>query len=40
MKMIKKSKQQINAEIYLKMKKNEKREYGKNKYRNMPEEKK
>ena len=43
MKMIKKdweSKQEINTEIYLKKKKNEKREYGKNRYHNMPEEKK
>ena len=43
MKMIKKdweSKQEINTEIYLKKKKNEKREYGKNRYHNMSEEKK
>ena len=43
MKMIQKdweSKQEINTEIYLKKKKNEKREYGKNRYHNMSEEKK
>ena len=43
MKMIKKdkeSKQEINTEIYLKMKKLKKTEYGKNRYRNMSEEKK
>ena len=43
MKMIKKdweSKQEINTGIYLKKKKNEKREYGKNRYHNMSEEKK
>ena len=43
MKMIKKdweSKQEINTEIYLKKKKKEKREYGKNRYHNMSEEKK
>ena len=43
MKMIKKdweSKQEINTEIYLKKKKNEKREYGKKRYHNMSEEKK
>ena len=41
--MIKKdweSKQEINTEIYLKNKKKEKREYGKNRYHNMSEEKK
>ena len=43
MKMIKKDwerKQEINTEIYLKKKKKEKREYGKNRYHNMSEEKK
>ena len=43
MKMIKRgyeSKQEINTEICLKNKKNKKREYGKNRYRNMSEEKK
>ena len=43
MKMIKKdqgSKQEINTETYLKKKKNQKREDGKNRYRNMSEEKK
>ena len=41
--MIKKDlggKQEINTETYLKKKKNENGEYGKNRYRNMPEEKK
>ena len=36
----KESKQEINTEIYLKMKKLKKTEYGKNRYRNMSEEKK
>ena len=43
MKMIKKDlggKQEINTETYLKKKKNKNGEYGKNRYRNMPEEKK
>ena len=43
MKTIKKdkeSKQEINTEIYLKKKKNEKKKYGKNRYHNMSEEKK
>ena len=34
------SKQEINTETYLKKKKNQKREDGKNRYRNMSEEKK
>ena len=34
------SKQKINIETYLKKKKNKKRIYGKNRYRNMSEEKK
>ena len=41
--MIKKDlggKQEINTETYLKKKKNKNGEYGKNRYRNMPEEKK
>ena len=33
-------KQEINTEIYLKKKKIKKREYGKNRYRNMSEQKK
>ena len=32
--------QEINTATYLKKKKNEKREYGKNRYRNVPEGKK
>ena len=32
--------QEINKEIYLKKKKNKKREYGRNRYHNMSEEKK
>ena len=42
MKMIKKyqeSKQEINTETYPKKKKNKKREYERNRYCNMPEEK-
>ena len=42
MKMINKyqeSKQEINTETYLKKKKNKNREYGRNRYRNMLEEK-
>ena len=34
------SKQEINTETYLKKKKNEKWKYGRNRYHNMPEEKK
>ena len=34
------NKQEINTETYMKKKKLKKREYGKNRYRRMPEEKK
>ena len=40
MKMIKRDKQEISTETYLKKTKTKKREYGKNRYRNMSQEKK